>query len=210
MPICVRCSGFNPLSTGAESRTLKFPENTIIFMMKFQSPQHRGGVAHDAGAIECTTTSGPRFNPLSTGAESRTGPKQRTDGPDELLFQSPQHRGGVAHGAGVGPVLAHRFSGFNPLSTGAESRTRNWTAGPIDGLVSFNPLSTGAESRTATTLWSGQRSSSWRFNPLSTGAESRTRLDFRLPVCRGLRFNPLSTGAESRTKKSLLVTGVVT
>ena len=104
--------GFNPLSTGAESRTARDLLEPAMDEAVFQSPQHRGGVAH---SLRC-------YRPPARWP----------------VFQSPQHRGGVAHAELAEWDRRHPGQGFNPLSTGAESRTQKRTClRTPDGYVSI-------------------------------------------------------------------------
>ena len=92
-----------------------------------------------------------------------------------------------------------------PSAPGRSRARRNLVPGyQVGGPFGFNPLSTGAESRTSCSARSGLERSPG-FNPLSTGAESRTTNQQPTMTCPNPSacFNPLSTGAESRTPRLL-------
>ena len=204
-----------PGRSRALSRFPREPYDHILFITKFQSPQHRGGVVQlMPRAIRSVL---PRLGhvsiPSTPGRSRRTGPKQRTDGPDELLFQSPQHRGGVAHGAGGRdqywptdfPFQSPQHRGGVAHARSLDGRADRWTAS-----VSIPSAPGRSRARHTSASESGQRSATCGFqSPQHRGGVAHTtRASGRRFFA--LRFNPLSTGAESAHNKMLLVTGVVT
>ena len=119
MPICVRCSGFNPLSTGAESRTLSSQRTRSSFHDEVSIPLSTGAELRTMLArLSVLPRLGHVSIPSAPGRSRAPDPNSAPDGPDELLFQSPQHRGGVAHGAGVGQYWPTDFPVSIPSAPG--------------------------------------------------------------------------------------------
>ena len=90
-----------------------------------------------------------RFNPLSTERVA-TEPYGCLTCESRLTFQSPRRRGGVAHRALRMPDLRKPIDVSIPSAPGRAAHSAQTWPSPTFALPSFNPLSTGAESRTKT------------------------------------------------------------
>ena len=140
----------------------------------FQSPQHRGGVgAHRRPGRRNLAISSTFQSPQHRGGVAHGGLDHSGLG-RVSLFQSPQHRGGVAH-ARRSAILSQRCEKVSIPSAPGRSRARRHRARQLGSACGFNPLSTGAESRTARDLLEPAMDEAGVSIPSAPGRSRRTR-----------------------------------
>ena len=165
--------GFNPLSTGAESRTQERerqrsrgllvsipsapgrsrapcygPTCPDYWDLAFQSPQHRGGVAHKL-VLAADIIITPRVSiPSAPGRSRALSGDPPVLASCKTVFQSPQHRGGVAHMTRrCLPVITRAIVSIPSAPGRSRARATSARSRLLRCAGRFNPLSTGAESR---------------------------------------------------------------